>query len=352
MAVRTKLNFYEVAKCGYYAADEHLFADVAALLGDLEKFVHIQGRELHETKLFSATEGASPILPVYCLYARPFGEHGDYLVVTWNQTPENDGRVPSVDPSAPTGSAQVDFTDLPRGNIPGYASYYWFIPSQNIFGIFRFGSRVKNGHPGLQKYLSEYLRKEAGFVQRAQNHQDEVAIDGYRARPGDELRQGVTPRFESAPLRGFSQLKFLRENRARIFRVIRKSEVNWEVEVERAVWKRGLDFLVGRDGQEVQALSSEAAGRKYRLEFDLSPSEAEFEAMVENFEQGARGDFENLGFVLSGESAKTYWLSDALLKAEMELDLRRIDDEIVEFDSLQEAISAARMDLIEKLLSE
>lgn len=352
MPVRTKLNFYEITKCGYYGAQRHLFTDAAALLGDLEKFVHIEGRELHETKLFSPTEGENPLLPVYCVYARPFGSHGDYLLVTWNQTPDSDGRVPSVNPGAQTGSVDVDFTHLPSGNIPGYASYYWFLPGQNVFAILRFGSRVKNGHPGLQKYLSEYLRKEASFVQSAQTHGDEVAIQGYRARVGDKIRQDVTPSFESAPRRGFSQLAFLRANRHRIFRVIRKSEVNWELAVERDIWKRGLDVLFGRDRQDIRAHSNQQAGRKYRLEFDVELSEEDFEEIVANFDQGARSHFENLGFVLRGESGKTYWLSDALLRTEMQLDLRRVNDEIVAFDSLEEAISTKRLDLMRKLLSE
>ncbi len=351
MAVRTKLNFYEIEKCGYYCGDVHQFVDVTQLLADLEDFAHQDGCTLAATKLFDSTEGANPLLPVYCMYARPFGAFDDRLVVTWNQTPENDGRVPSVDPEAETGTADVDFTDLPLGNIPGYASYYWFLPRQRVFGILRFENRIKNGHRGLKKYLGEYLRKEATFADVTLQG-DRVAINGYRETPRDELRVDVDPCFESRPRRGHSQLAYLRENRERIYRVIRKGEVNWDVRIERGAWKRGLDVVFGRDREEVRERSLQQDGRKYKFEFDVSVKEDEFEEIVENFTMGERSDFENVGFVLEGESSKVYWLSDALLKTELELDLRRANDEIIEYESLQDALIATRGELIEKLLTD
>jgi hypothetical protein len=52
-------------------------------------------------------------------------DNESFLLTTWNELPSSQGKIASVNGSAPVGDAEVSLTGIPEGNIPGYATYFW-----------------------------------------------------------------------------------------------------------------------------------------------------------------------------------------------------------------------------------
>ena len=348
MAVRTKINFYKVDDCGFYTNKQHQFTDLKKLLEDLDSFVNQNGYTLVQTKMFEPTGGEDPLLPVYCMYSKKINQHGDYMIVTWNEIPSNNGQVSSVKPSLKSGAVDVDFSKLPKNNIPGFAAYYWFVPSQNVFAILRFGSRVKNGHQGLKKYLSEYLKNESSF-RDLDTSGDEPVVVGYRPNKTAQSRADVEAKFSSSPWRKKVQFEKIKNEREKIFRIIRKGEVRLNDPITRGVWQKMLDVIVGGNSSDS---ADDLLTRRYRFEMDRRLSEKELKKILEEWGDGDVSDSENVGFVFEKESEKIYWLSDALAKADIKLNLVRDNDEIVNYKSLEDEINIKRQDFLDRLQSD
>ena len=176
-----KLNFYSVNKCGYYkhGASEAIFGNLPIILSQLRNWATQPQFCLDSTCTFSLTENDGDSLRVFCFDILPNNANGDYFLTTWNETPSNQGKVPSVSGNQPVGSAQVHLNEIEEGTIPGYATYFWFIPELNIFLTIRF-QHLLNGQQNLVKYINGFIEQRSDHAVITQMDDDNVEILGYR----------------------------------------------------------------------------------------------------------------------------------------------------------------------------
>ena len=150
MSEEAAIQFYKVTRCGYYGdySSKREFGDLQGTLSTLREWTKRDKMQLRRTKIFEPEEGSN-IRPTYCYDIQYDGGSGNHLLTTWNQTPTSEGQYASVEAEARVGEADVTLTGVPDGTIPGYATYFWFVPENAILATVQFQHRVANGKPGL-----------------------------------------------------------------------------------------------------------------------------------------------------------------------------------------------------------
>src|SRR5574340_46275 len=109
MPEEAKINFYHIKKCGYYkhGGTDALFGNIANIMAQLKDWATQPGLVLASTCAVSAPENCEDFLRTFCFDVCKKNRTGDFFLTTWNETPANQGKVPSVTASQPVGSAQV-----------------------------------------------------------------------------------------------------------------------------------------------------------------------------------------------------------------------------------------------------
>lgn len=343
------IQFYKVTRCGYYEyySSEREFGDIAGTLSTLRQWTRKDKMQLRRTKIFEPGEGSS-IRPTYCYDIQCDNGSRNYLLTTWNQTPTSEGQYASVEAEAPVGEANVTLTDVPNGTIPGYATYFWFIPEEEILATVQFQHRIANGKPGLEEYLNTFLaRHHSEHVSLVQNGEEELDLEGYQRHPGADIRD-LEARFRTSTIRPPGPVDHIRRNRLGIYKVIRKSKLDGETIANTSVSNHQafLSMLGINQGKQP------ADPVRSRYEVNFTPTEGQLEEIIENWQQD-RGDeaWDDVGFKMSGDS-KTYWLSHSISKFEEVLDVDRDNDEIVNSGSLLSELNDMEDDFLERLPDE
>lgn len=334
MIEKVKIQFYRISRCGYYRYGEENpeFGNINDILQQLKNWVSVEGKTLSETSTYE-TQDAEDLYKTYCFDIKKNNQTGDYVLVTWNETPTNEGRVVTVNGEQTVGDAEVNFTDLPEGSIPGYATYFWFIPERNVFASIRFHHSLLIGKSNLEKYLREYSAKFTSYVITEEN-EGGAEISGYAQ--DDEEPRHLYPDFKSYLYKKPGQIEALRNATDLISKIIRKNKLSPQTVVHRSLWQKLLEG-VGLDNQESDLIEDV----KVKYEIPYSPSAEEFDAMVEEWEAEHETKWDDIGFKLTGD-AQIRWLSHSIAKSEYELDVERDNDEIVDSQSLLNALSQMR----------
>ena len=84
-------------------------------------------------------------------------------MTTWNKIADVEGKIASIDGQGITGQANVETTEPPRGYIPGYPSFFWFIPERSLFATIQFNTPL-NGRKNLVWYLYNFIKRFTSFI--------------------------------------------------------------------------------------------------------------------------------------------------------------------------------------------
>ncbi len=87
---------------------------------------------------------------------------------------------------------------------------------------------------------------------------------------------------------------------------------------------------------------------KVKYEFSITPEEAELNSIIAEWENNHDTKWDNAGFKLKGDD-EIYWLSHSLAKQTIELDITRENKEIVNAQSLLNAVITNRQTLLQEL---
>jgi hypothetical protein len=248
--MRGKLTVYKVQQCGYYARGQSRPAccDLRACLRSLRAWITDAQTTVTKSCAFPGDDEGTH-LPVYCLRAAAVGQN-DFLITTWNETPSDNGAVGAVDRSAVATAANVQSVDLPENSIPGYATHFWFLADQQRLVTVRLGSQPLNGHAGFNLYMRGYLERFSPHVRWEDDSDDgdifTKNIIGYALdAESEEADQHLRPRFRSILLRRNSEIAYIRRNRERINKIIRKGRPTTGGQTTRNLLDRALTTLFG-----------------------------------------------------------------------------------------------------------
>ncbi|WP_441000409.1 hypothetical protein [Fodinibius sp. SL11] len=338
------INFYKIDKCGFYerGSDNPEFGTIDDALSDLSEWADDKTYAL--TKLFEFDDYQN-LSPTYCFNLID-NDVGDYLLTTWNETPNDQGNFASINGQSRVGEPDIEIQEVPDGYIPGYATYFWFISNTNLFATIRFGNNL-NGHPGLQRYLNDYLCKFSSYAIKSDEVEEEFddKIAGYTEGPPETYREELYGTFQSSPKRQEGQIEYLRNRHNDIFKIIRKDDLNYTIENERNLFQNLFSQMgimnLGNDFIEEE--------HKIKYEVNYQPSLDQLNSTIDFWRETHEGNWDDIGFKLSGESGETYWLSSSLAKVTYPLNIDRLNPEVVEGSSLLSAIEQNREELLNVL---
>ncbi|WP_374263667.1 hypothetical protein [Zoogloea sp.] len=338
MVEHAKITFYKISECGYYrrGTPSPDFGAVPELLREL--LAWSQGRPLVETKVFEPADGQD-LHPAYLLDIR--GDGDSWLVTTWNQTPSNEAGVASVKGESNVGAAQVVMNSIEEGSIPGFATYFWFIPSRGCFASIRF-QHLWTGQKSLQCYMESYMSSFSSHVVTEEGNGDELEILGYAPNPGEEPVH-VSPRFRTSLVYKPGETDVIRNGVESIRKIVRKTALTLTREADLAKWQQFLRWTKLRD--------QPAALQKVRVQYEISTgiSLADLDAIIHDWNEQHDREWDDYGFCLKGESQKIRWLSHSLARSEFDLDVTRDNDEVVSPASLLAALADKRAAILRVL---
>lgn len=330
-----KVTIYKVSACGYYKRGEAAapqFGSLDDTFCDLRKW--IAGKRLSETKTYSADEAGMP-----STYVVDVTEcYGDWLLILWNELENTDGKVASIDGRAAVGQASVTMTKFGVGSIPGFATYFWFMPDAQLMATIRFQHPTSRQVP-MNNYLKSFLSQFSSNVVTSEKkvEADHINIIGYRASPNSDVTQ-YRPKFKTELLRKPGPIDFLLESAEKIRKVSKKEVLKITERNHRAWWQ---SLLANLNFQTPATLLHEV---KVNYEVEVDGLSAD---QLKNIVDAWRAeDDNNYGFDLTGDST-TYWLDNSFIKDTVTINVERKNDELVEAESLLKALRLHRKKLLE-----
>lgn len=331
--MKARVTLYSVDKCGYYksGSDNPKFCTLLDTLNELKEWN--TKKTVGETCTYEINDREN-IYRTFCLSLITDISQKNYLLTTWNEVPSVNGQVASVNRTSMVGQAEIDLTDIPEENIPGYATYFWFIPNENIFATIQFHHQV-NGHQNMVQYINSFLSKFTKHV-ISQQSSNPIKFDilGYALNQTDRP-QHLNPQFKTSILPKPGKIEFIKNNVENIRKIIRKDTVTLETKEE----ARLLGGLFSKIGLVDPAIREERIPVKYEINF--SPSINELNIIIDTWDNNHSGKWDDIGFMLEGDN-KIYWLSHSLPRDDFELNISKDNDEVINAESLLAALTQKR----------
>ena len=334
--MKARIRFYKITQCGYYEHSNFHFGNISEVLDNLKSW--IAGKALNETQTYSVDpeNNESNLLRTFCYSID--SKSGEYLITTWNENADVGGKIASIDSLGITGSATIETAEISEGFIPGYPSFFWFIPSKNIFATIQFNTRL-NGRKNLDVYLNEFLSTRAKYVIYDEEN-GENKIVGYGE--SEENCFHLTPKFNSTLYKQPGEIEFIKQNRESIRKFIKKDKLKLERTETTNRWQTVYRFFTGQT-----PATSCSIEPKVSIELEMTPSENELENIISQWQSDIESyPIGDVGFTLVGHP-QPYWLRQSIASDEFELDVHYSGQEIlVPSDKLLEELQRRRNSIL------
>ena len=173
--LEAKIKFFDIKKCGFYlrGGSQSEFSGLNDALHKLRDWAS-DGREFVNTTTYEADPDNDVRNTYFCNWHRN-DVNGDSVLILWNEVPNDNGVIYGMNPMDRPGNTAMlttGFGDTPA--IPGFPSYYWFVPERSVFATVRFHHSVQ-GKSNLDNYLNGFLANKSPY--RVTN--EEGTVIGY-----------------------------------------------------------------------------------------------------------------------------------------------------------------------------
>lgn len=321
----TNVTFYSILNCGYYrrGEDAPIFGSLEETLGDLSEWS--KGKSLQETKLGDLKQ-SDTAGNVYLLDIQQ--RSGTWLIKTWNEVASTDGKVASVQAESQVGDAKVVMNTLAAGSIPGYASYFWIIPSEQMFASIRFQHPYTAQQP-FRAYIQKFMEQHGRYVVYGDSDEiDELNILGYRKDQADQPRHAFV-RFTTMPLRNPGNREHILNNVEKISKVIKKETLNLAAKEDKSFWQSCLRKAV------LSAPDMPPVEPRISYELPFKPTAEDVNNIFDGWEAEHDTKWDDVGFKIYGDVC---WVSHTLARGEINLEVERESLETVSSESLLSAL--------------
>lgn len=338
---KVKLKFYDIEKCGYYrhGDEEGQLTNVKEVLDNLKQW--LTGKTLQQTLTTNFLSAGSERLPVYCANVTKSHSKRTYLLVTWNEVESSNGGISSISKDEPlaTVASSVQNTGLPAGHIPGYATYFWFIPEDNILATIRF-NHINNGHYGMNYYLKGFLTRFSKYAQLSEVKKGEYEISGYGI-DNENIIENIYPQFNSSPKKLEGRIDYIKSKRNSIRKIIKKTILENDLS-ENKTFKQKILKNIGFSNTSIEE------PLKMKYEFNFEPTRQELDDIINNWNKENRNDsWDDIGFKLEKE-ATPLWLKSVVPSEDIDLNVIRTNDEFIDFNRLLIDLES-RLDLSKRI---
>lgn len=273
-------------------------------------------------------------MPVYCFDIVFSNNKEDAILITWNETETIGPGMASVNGLDPIGNPKVETTAVPVGHIPGYPTYFWFsIPYQTLATI-RLDNARLNGHKGLKLLLTGFLSKfskhaviDSSVDDLSKDNLISAEVLGYRESKEKGICDKVSPIFRTSVKRIDGELEFIRCNRNKISKILRKDCLHTMEADDRGL----LLKLFNNMGMKRKIITNNEIRIKYELPID-NLEEQELNNIINNWQNDKEG-WSDVGFKING-ILEPKWLSHSIVKTEIEINADKTEKGILKAESL------------------
>jgi len=335
------ITFYEILADGYYKpksrhTDKNRIFPKTNTSSILSSLLTWSGNKSYvATQTYAATDS---ILPTYLVSVTQ--NKKQFLVTTWNQTPTINGALAYIDGTSKVGVPAISHSTPPAGNIPGYPTYFWFIPDEQLYATIQLPESL-NGRENLHRYISSFMEKfhPEHVVSNKNLGVDDDAhlyIQGYRENSSSKihLRDDVTILFKGGLHKNPGDFDYIKKNLSKVNRIIRKETLSSKTPNNQigAKLKNAFSYI----GLSDPALPIDHNYR-VKMELKLTPTEEQFDQIVKAWEKEQEIDglstYNDYGFQFSDHQSPR-WLGKTYARSSFEIPVTYIDDVLIEPDSL------------------
>lgn len=329
------VTMYEISKCGYFSGRNKApdFGNLPEILKDMKSWSAT--KNLEDTITYEPTDD---LFPTYLYNIKEF--KGTWLLTIWNRTPSTQGNVASVMGNSVVGNAKVVMNKIQKGSIPGFATYFWVIPSKGVFANIRF-QHAFSGQPAFQQYMQSYLESCSSYVALDPNPANaDIEILGYREDVQNDP-EDYAPRFQTNLFRKPGPHLYLASNADKIQRIIKKTKLALNDAGDLSNWQTFLRWSYINPANKHKP--ADFINMSYTV--GVNVNRADVLQIIKEWSENDERQWDDFGFKLKGDP-KTHWLSHAIARNDFELDVTRENDEVVDSDSLMQALYKARAKII------
>lgn len=336
--IECKIKFYDIKKCGFYHRGDETpaFGGIADTLTKLNEWAS-SGREFINTTCYEPDIANDLFNTYFCGWSKN-QTTGDCLLVLWNEVFNDNNVIYGINPMARPGETTMlttGFGDTPA--IPGFPSYFWFVPSKRVFAAIKFNHSMQ-GKSNLDNYISGFLLNKSPY--RVLNENDEVIGFSQDANENEDSPR-IHPRFHTIGTKQEELEAELLANRSNITRIIKRESLTYAVNDDRGIIERVFSGLLDNSPEFIQT-------KHITHDLQFSPSEDELIEIIRNFNNlPATSPIRNAGFVLN--SGKKIMLRGCSVSLPAELDIQRAENSIIPPETLLNAISQHRNDFLSVL---
>lgn len=328
-----KITVYNADYFGYYKRNESepSFGTLKSIIEDLTDWA--SNKTLIDTKTWESD--GEDTLNCYCFDIIKSTQTGNYLVVTWNEVPSEDGNIQSVNPNGKVGELSVNMTELTEGYIPGYPSYFYIIPEEKIIFSVRPKDMSHSGKQGFEKYLKNYT---TFFSKYCVFDTEKKAVIKY-AIPSEceetDQKEKLIPRVRITPKRIKDDIEKLTERVGEIRKLIRSNKFTntHQEDSENSIWDR----IFGIFGLPASAMVEESDST-YKIEIPVSLGKEDLNHIIDDYYHSDSPDL-RVGFKIKGEQSPI-WLDGMYAKDEITLNVNKDKSGIINSRALIKNIDA------------
>lgn len=335
----TKITFYKIKQCGLFLgsnSNKKVASDINHLLPSLKKW--IKGKGIKLTKTHSPIEGKP--LPAYVVDI--VNQDNDWLIVLWNEIESTEGTVATVPMDAPVGTTQIEMTDLPENSIPGFATYFWIIPENNLIATIRF-QHSQNGSYQLSKLIKGFYENFSEYVVFS-GENSSIAMNKIGYKVDDQFYEICHSKFSLELIKNNGPIDYIIKNHSQITKIIKKDIINIKHKNRKSYWQKVLKTI----GLNNKISHTSSLKEEFRVEIrsDVNNvTEEELKGIISKWKSDDM-DTSDYGFKICGNE---YWLSKSYIKDELQLDIKRHNSEIVDFHELLKELGRYKQNFISKI---
>lgn len=336
--LEAKIKFFDIKKCGFYLRgnDQTQFSGMSDILQKMNQWAR-DGREFVNTTTYEADPDNDLRNTYFCNWHKN-EINGDSILILWNEVPNDNGVIYGMNPMERPGSTDMlttGFGSTPA--IPGFPSYFWFVPEKNVFATIRFNHSVQ-GKKNLDCFLNGFLANKSPY--RVINGDDAVIGYSTNGQPTGQSAR-IYSKFHSLGRKQEELEVELLTNLHRIRRIIKRETLQYTVEDDRKTLERVFSGLLGNTPTFNQA-------RTITHELQFEPTEQQLRQIIINYAELNEADaIRNVGFIYN--NGKRVMLNGTSVAFSAEINASREDNQIVTPQALLAAITSQRQDLLRPL---
>ena len=295
-----KISLYQITKCGFYMprSKKPVKGDIKDWYQDFITWTKTE-KSIEDTAM--AAPENSGVLQNYCVSATSM--NNGFGIILWNEVPNNKGEVSYIDKRSAVGDPKSQTAGAGVGQSPGWPSYFWILPAENLILCFRTKAQSftnSTGLPQLRGYFQSYLLRKSKYVITTEN--------------GNELGKNEKVYFQTKPVKSKMALERVRSGCDQITKMHIR-----------------LSAIIGNDAEAWYVLFYRALGKAFRTSVSLpqeeyfpikistpwTPTNQELDKTIEEWEN-KDSIIKKIGVEFVSDS-KIYWFDDFIPARECDL---------------------------------